>query len=78
MKQTDFPKSAPMAESKIPQEDKAGAMREHQQGKGVRGEQGMVQEGSTAASAQVLGTCYFMEPGETCVCPYLLHASWAF
>ncbi|KAK9837976.1 hypothetical protein WJX74_008915 [Apatococcus lobatus] len=62
MKQTDLPKSAPahpnlseqntMAESRIPQEDKAGAQKEYQQGKGVRGQQGMVQEGSTAASAQ--------------------------
>ena len=42
-----------MAESRIPQEDKAGAQREYQQGKGVRGQQGMVQEGSTAATAQV-------------------------
>ena len=63
MKQTDLPKSAPahpdqseantMAESRLGQEDKAGAQREYQQGKGVRGQQGMVQEGSTAATAQV-------------------------
>ena len=81
MKQSDLPKSAPahpdqsaqntMAESRIPQEDKAGAQREYQQGKGVRGQQGMVQEGSTAASAQVLTNSIIQNemPQENSMCP---------
>lgn len=42
-----------LADSRVDQQEKAGVQSQHQVGKGVRGQQGLVQEGSNAAVAQV-------------------------
>ena len=51
-----------LAESRIDQGEKAGVQSLHQQGKGVRGQQGLMQGGSNAAVAQVRTLSFGLQP----------------